>query len=173
MELILLRHAPPRREFHGRYVGHTDIGIDPALFDPAKIAPLLGMPFDRVYSSDLSRCTRTLEMMDISDYTADARLREVRFRAPFEGKSFAEIERLEGYDPSVLDSADAWHRFVCAESAEAFAERLRSFLDTLPPLGAILVCTHAGVIRELLSQLSPSTPPVTPGYLEYTRVRVK
>lgn len=173
MELILLRHAAPSVSLHRRYLGHTDIGIDPALFDAAKIAPLREIPYDRVYSSDLSRCTETLKRMGITDYTPDPRLREVRFREAVEGKSFEEIAQTAGYDSSLLDSAEAWHRFVCAESPEAFSERIASFLDTLPRYGSVLVCTHAGTIREILSQLSPGSESVAQGYLEYTIVRVK
>jgi alpha-ribazole phosphatase/probable phosphoglycerate mutase len=173
VELILLRHAAPPASLHRRYLGHTDIGIDPDLFDAAKISPLLGIPYDRVYSSDLSRCTRTLEKMEITDFVTDPRLREVRFRKEIEGKTFEEIEATEEFDPRFLESMERWHGFVCEEPLAAFRERIRNFLDTLPQNGELLVCAHAGTIREILSQLSPGCEPITPGYLEYTIVRVK
>ena len=173
MELILLRHAPPHREFHRRYIGHTDIVIDPDLFDPAKVAPLLDEQYDAVCSSDLVRCTATLRHMGMEDYITDSRLREVRFKASVEGKSFDEIAQTAEYHPGVLASVRSWHDFVCDEPSAAFSERVASFLGSLPPCGTVLVCTHAGTIREILSQLFPEGENTSLGYLEYTRVRVK
>ncbi|KFN38786.1 MAG: hypothetical protein JU82_10070 [Sulfuricurvum sp. MLSB] len=135
MALILLRHAPPPHEYHRCYLGHTDVGIDATLFDEAKIAPLLSERFDRIYSSDLLRCTQTLEAIGLRGYTADPRLREVRFRTSFEGKTFEQVERMREYDPAVLDSAEAWHDFVCDESSEAFRRRI-GWNDQNPPLPA-------------------------------------
>lgn len=173
MELILLRHGAIPETYQKRYLGHTDIGIDPELFETEKIAPLAGQTYERVYSSDLSRCTQTLERMGIRSYIPDPRLREVRFKSHIEGKSFEEIESMQEFAPCLLESMENWHRFVCEESPEALRMRLRNFLDELPSNGKILLCSHAGTIRSLLSLLRPDVEPVTPGYLEYTIVRVK
>lgn len=170
MALILLRHAPPPREYHRCYLGHTDVGIDAALFDEAKIAPLLSERFDRIYSSDLLRCTQTLEAIGLRGYTADPRLREVRFRASFEGKTFEQVERMREYDPAVLDSAEAWHDYVCDESSEAFRRRIGSFLAELDPNLNVLVCTHGGTIKTLLSLLNQPEPHPVPAYLDYVRI---
>lgn len=173
MELTLLRHAALPLHLQGRYIGHTDIGIDPERFDAGKISPLLNRTFDRVYSSDLVRCTQTLETMGIDAYLPDPRLREVRFKSHIEGKLFEEIEAMEGFDPRSLESAAHWHRYVCEESAEMFRKRIHDFLDELPRNKNILICTHAGTIREILSLLGEGEDHITPGYLEYTIVRVK
>lgn len=167
MSLTLLRHAPPPLAYHGRYIGHTDIPIDLALFTPIT----LPLTYDRVYSSDLSRCTQTLEQLGYEDFQSDERLREVRFKAPFEGKSFDEIERMEIYNPSFLESQERWHDFVCDESIEEFRGRIASFLDDLPREQNILICAHGGTIGEILSQLH-QTPRML-DYLEYTIVTVK
>ena len=167
MSLTLLRHAAPAMEFHGRYIGHTDIPIDPELFTPIT----LPHDYDRVYSSDLTRCTQTLQQLGYRDFEIDARLREVRFKKQFEGKNFAEIEQTAEYDPCFLESQERWHDFVCDESSTAFRGRLASFLDDLPREQNILVCAHAGTIAEMLSLLKVS--PKRLGYLEYTIVTVK
>ena len=170
MALILLRHAPPPREYHRCYLGHNDVAIDAALFDETKIAPLLDERFDRIYSSDLLRCTQTLDAIGLHDYTADPRLREVRFKPPYEGKTFAQIERMEGYDPAALSSEEAWHRFVCDESSEAFRRRIGSFLAELDPELNVLVCTHGGTIKTILSLLDQPELHRAPDYLDYVRV---
>lgn len=173
MELILLRHGAVPETYQKRYIGHSDIPIDPALFDAAKIAPLTHQAYTHVYSSDLSRCTQTLERMGIGSFVADPRLREVAFKPSVEGKDFSQLEAMEGFDPRFLESMECWHEFVCEEPLAAFRERVRNFLDGLPRSGEILICTHAGTIREILALLGTNIASQTPGYLEYTNVRVK
>jgi alpha-ribazole phosphatase/probable phosphoglycerate mutase len=167
MVLTLLRHASPSNAYHGRYIGHTDISIDSELFSPI----ILPYTYDLIYSSDLSRCTQTLEQLGYADVVVDGRLREVRFKTQFEGKNFGEIERMETYDASALESEEDWHAFVCEESSSDFRERISTFLRELPCDKNILVCSHAGTIREILSQLRH--PLQRLDYLEYTIVTVK
>lgn len=167
MALILLRHAPPAAEYHGCYNGHTDIAIDPALFDETKIEPLLHHRFDRVYASDLRRCTQTLRCMGIEPFRTDPRLREVRFKPSIEGKRFEQIERMEGFDPRCLESIESWHAFVCDEPLEAFRERVRSFLEELPRDETILICSHGGTIGMIRSLLDPAPSHTPLGYLDH------
>lgn len=167
MPLTLLRHAPLPIEYHGRYIGQTDIPIDPALFTPIT----LPLTFDAVYSSDLSRCTQTLKHLGYKDFQTDKRLREVRFKDTYEGKSFEEIEQMEVYNSSFLESQESWHKFVCDESLDVFRERIRSFLDDLTSEQNILICAHGGTIAEMLSLLN--APPQKLNYLEYTIVTLK
>lgn len=167
MSLTLLRHAAPPIKFHGRTIGHTDIPIDLELFAPIT----LPQTYDAVYSSDLIRCTQTLKQLGYGDFQTDERLREVRFKEQFEGKSFEEIEGMEAYNPRFLESQERWHDFVCDESIEVFRGRIVSFLNDLPREQNILICSHGGTIAEILSLLK--FPPKRPGYLEYTIVTVK
>lgn len=167
MVLTLLRHGAPHPAHHGRYNGHSDLAIDPALFDPATIAPLREKRFDAVYSSDLIRCTQTLEAMGIEEYATDPRLREVRFKASVEGKTFDEVAAFETFRPSLLENEERWHDFLCAEPRDAFEGRIREFLATLSGAGEILLCTHGGAIRAIVSLLAPSKPFAPPGHLEY------
>jgi alpha-ribazole phosphatase/probable phosphoglycerate mutase len=173
MELTLLRHGALGREHHDRYNGHTDISIDEGLFEAHKAASLFQHPFDQIYSSDLSRCTQTLHLLGFDHFIPDARLREVCFKPQFEGKTFVDIEKMSEYDPHFLDSMESWHHFVCKESLQAFRKRLQNFLTELPLHGTVLICTHAGVIREILAFFHPEEKLETLGYLEYRIVRVK
>src|SRR3989339_412522 len=167
MSLTLLRHAPLSAEYHGRYIGHTDLFIDSELFSPI----ILPHTYDLVYSSDLCRCTQTLETLGYSDFKTDERLREVAFKKHFERKSFEEIEQMESYAPRFLESQEHWHTFICEERIEDFRGRIQSFLEELSPKHNILVCSHAGTIREILSLLK--SEPKRLDYLEYTIVTVK
>ncbi|WP_310439182.1 histidine phosphatase family protein [Sulfuricurvum sp.] len=167
MPLTLLRHAAPAVEYHGRTIGHTDISIDLTLFN----AITLPLPYDAIYSSDLRRCTQTLEHLGYTDIITDPRLREVAFKKQFEGKRFDEIEQMEAYHPSFLESQESWHTFLCEESREHFRRRIETFLGELPLHKNILVCSHGGTIREILSLLK--SEPKSLGYLEYTIVTVK
>lgn len=170
MELTLLRHAAPRTEYHGRYIGHTDIGIDPSLFDAAKAAPVAAVRYERIYCSDLLRCTATLHEMGIKECTIDPRLREVRFKSDIEGATFADIEKRGDFDPKFLDSMEGWHRYICDETRGFFRSRIQSFLDELPSEGDILICTHAGVIAMIHAILRPKLPPPHCGYQDHTRL---
>lgn len=164
MALTLLRHAAPSVEYHGRYIGHTDICIDLQLFDSIT----LPYSYDAIYSSDLLRCTQTLEALGYPDFKTDERLREVAFKKHFEGKSFTQIEQIKEYHSSYLESQEMWHTFICEESHEHFRQRIEMFLEELPLHKNILVCSHGGTIREILSILKRE--PKTMDYLENTIV---
>ena len=170
MALTLMRHAPLHPKYQGRYNGWTDLAIEPTLFNPLRIDTLTQHPFDMVLSSDLQRCTQTLEMMGIKTYRTDPRLREVRFKAHIEGKSFDEISKMPHYDEQYLKDATAWHRYICAESPEAFERRIRSFLAELPTDKEILICSHAGSLQKILSMLGLHKAKI--GYLETIRVEL-
>ncbi|HQS67057.1 MAG TPA: histidine phosphatase family protein [Sulfuricurvum sp.] len=173
MELTLLRHAPPHQEYYGCYNGHTDIPIDIACFEHAKIQPLLHHQFDRIYSSDLQRCTATLEAMGVTAFIADARLREVRFKPSIEGKTFAQIEGQEDFNSRYLDSKESWHKYICDESFEIFQARIQSFLDELPKDKNILICSHGGTISMVLSLLNTTIENNSLKYLDHITVSLR
>ncbi len=166
MQLTFLRHATLPLANQGRYNGWRDIPIDPKLFDWAKVTHLKEEKFDFIYSSDLIRCTKTIELIfdgRLKSYSTEL-LREVKFRAEIEGKNFDEIARLNSFNAEYLEDEKSWHRYICEESQFAFNKRLKAFLVTLPPNKNILVCSHAGAIREMLKILNQST--VTLDYLD-------
>lgn len=167
MELTLLRHAPLPVAYHGRYIGHTDVMIDDTLFEREKIEHLLNQDFDRIYSSDLVRCTATLEIMEMKPFITDSRLREVRFKPSIEGKNFAQIEVMDDFTPNTLDSKENWHRLICEESSLMFQSRIENFLNELPKEGKILICAHGGSIGMILSLLAPAYSDEPLGYLDY------
>ncbi len=169
-KLTLLRHAPLPCKYQGCYNGWSDIPIDPSLVSSAQMDPLRQLHFDRIYSSDLQRCTETLKLIfgkDLSFETTPA-LREVRFRNEIEGLSFAQVEQLKSFDARYLESEARWHAYLCAERQEAFTQRLRNFLEYLRGDEEILICSHAGAIREMMRILGKPIDSID--YLAYVHV---
>lgn len=149
MAIRLLRHGAVEREYQGRYIGWSDIPLDKKQFNK-DIKELQGVKFDRVFSSTLSRCVDTLKLLGFRDFTLDERIKEVKFKDYIESKSFDEISQRDDFDSSYLDSLNSWHNYIASESKEAFRGRIESFLNELNPNEEILICTHGGVIREIL-----------------------
>jgi alpha-ribazole phosphatase len=96
VDLLLVRHGTTRWNREKRYLGHTDIPLDPGGRD--ELAPLAqelaGKAFHGVYCSDLARCRETLTIIspahaDTAMY--DPRLREMDFGA-WEGHTYEQLQ---------------------------------------------------------------------------------
>ena len=168
MALTLLRHAALPKENEHRYNGWTDINIDPTLFDEKEVALLSQQKFDFVYSSDLVRCQQTLELMGITEYITDERLREVRFKKEVEGLNFNEIEKLTSYKTRYIEERDTWHDYICDESQVEFEARVKDFLEALPLNKEILICSHGGTLQKIMAMLGYAKNKIA--YLEYIRI---
>ncbi|MEA1954199.1 MAG: histidine phosphatase family protein [Campylobacterota bacterium] len=166
MALTLLRHAPVAKALQGTYLGWSDVSIDNTLLDAYQLSTLKEKAFDICIASDLKRCGETLEALN-KTFTTDSRLREVKFKSEIEQKSFADIEQLEDYDVSSLDSEASWHTYICEESQEHLHQRLKDFLSTLPTNREILLCSHAGSISAMMALLGQKVE--TLKYLEFRR----
>ncbi len=166
MDITFLRHAALPRSEQKKFHGWSNISIDEELFKYSKVEKLKEEQFDFIISSDLQRCTQTLNKMGLT-YKTDKRLREICFNNEIEGKSFEDVESLESYSSEYLHSESSWHGYVCKESKKEFQIRLRDFLSSLPK-GKILVCSHKGAIVEMLSMFDCSIKNLD--YLEYIGV---
>ena len=160
MALTLLRHAPLAPRHAHRYNGWTDLNIDESLFDTKEIDILKQIDFDFIYSSDLTRCTQTLEKMNINEYFTDARLREVKFKD--------EIEKLPSYKEAYTKNKHVWHDYICEEHPALFEARIQSFLNDLPRDKEILICSHAGTLQKMMVLLGYSKHQIN--YLEWIRI---
>ena len=150
--ITLLRHAPLPLEYQKCFIGHCDIKIDLSLTNIKKLENIKKREYKYVYSSDLIRCTQTLDLLGLK-YEKDERLREVKFKKEFERKSFNEIENFDSYDSKYLSSMKSWHEYICEETLVSFENRIKSFLQKIPKDGDILICSHAGTIRIINSIL--------------------
>lgn len=151
--ITLLRHAPIPKEYQKRYIGHSNIDIDINLIEKSKIKELKKRDYNLVFSSDLCRCTNTLELLNLS-YSVDKRLREVEFKDSFELKNFDEIEVMPIFDKKYLNSFLTWHEFICKENFFNFEQRVNSFIKELPKNKNILICSHGGTIKMINSILT-------------------
>lgn len=150
--ITLLRHAPLALVYQKCFIGHSDLDIDLTLTDISKLETIKNRKYDFVFSSDLKRCTQTLDLIDLK-YKKDSRLREVEFKKEFEGKNFYEIEKLDSYNKKYLLSMKMWHEYICQETFLSFENRIKCFLNTLPKEKNILICSHAGSIKMIHSIL--------------------
>ncbi|WP_433617178.1 histidine phosphatase family protein [Paenibacillus cellulositrophicus] len=96
VDLLLVRHGTTQWNREKRYLGHTDIPLDPG--SRVELAPLAreltGKAFHGVYCSDLARCRETLAIIspahaDTAMY--DPRLREMDFGA-WEGHTYEQLQ---------------------------------------------------------------------------------
>lgn len=152
-KLLLTRHGETDWNLEGRWQGHADrplneLGRRQAL----ELAASLDV-VDVVYSSDLARARETAEIVAGRlglEVVLDARLRERGFGA-WEGLTSAEVASRfpdgharwrAGEGPGADD----------AEPFEAFAERVRSFVDDVlrdHPDETVLVVAHGGTVRVI------------------------
>lgn len=150
--ITLLRHAALPLEYQKRYIGHSDIEIDLSLTDISKLDEIKNRKYDLIFSSDLKRCTQTLDLFNC-DYIIDKRLREIEFKEKFEKLNFSEVEKTKEFKKEYLDSTSVWHEFICKESLEDFEKRVEGFIKELAKDKNILICSHGGAIRMLYSKL--------------------
>ena len=146
MEVILVRHTsvdvPP-----GVCYGQTDVPLKPSFEQEAShtlslLQPYL--PFDRVYTSPLSRCVKLAGYCGYPDAERDERLLEINFG------SWEMVPFDQNTDPRLpLWYDDYLH--VAATGGESFTmqyERVARFLDDLRtrPYGRVALFAHGGVL---------------------------
>lgn len=172
LELVLLRHGLTQWNVERRYLGITDLPLLPeelSRLAALRQQPELGGAFWRVYCSDLRRCRETLALMTPHlkrQAVYDSRLREMDFGS-WEGCTYEQLKGNSLYrrwidDPSKVTPPEG-------ETWKQFQERMRSFLSDLGRAAEdepasksgtllnrrVLLVTHGGIIRNLLSQTVP------------------
>lgn len=154
MEITLIRHtavdvAP------GVFYGQTDVPLKPSFEEEAAavrqvLFPAAGAvpPFEKVFTSPLSRCVRLATYCGFGDATRDARLMEINFGI-WEMKHFSEL-----HGPEV----EAWYAdylHVAAPEGESFAmqyARVAAFFDELRKQAwrRVALFVHGGVVLSAL-----------------------
>ena len=157
LDLCLVRHGSTDWTEQSRFCGWSDIGLSSLgklEVESLKknINPNL---FDTVFSSDLSRCLETANIIG-SNPQVDSRLREVSF-GKFEGLTWKELDDDER--KIFLDTEN--FKFPAGESHSDFYSRIKDFIFSLED-GSHLLITHGGVIRFILGLFATDLP-VPPG----------
>lgn len=152
MKITLVRHSEVIKEYQGKYNGHIDISLSQKGKEDAKelAKKLQNISFDKIYCSDLLRAKETLEAFHHTltpIYTKE--LREKSW-GRHEGKSFKEIQD-EGIE---YENFEQWTASLDGESFSNYKQRIQEyFYETIfkEDMQNILVVTHSGVIKTLLS----------------------
>lgn len=146
MEVILIRHTSVDVP-SGTCYGQTDVPLRSTFPEEARAVReglANHLPFDAVYTSPLSRCTRLAAYCGYPDARRDARLLEMNFGA-WEMQRYDEIR-----DPHLAEwYADYLHQPATdGESFEEQLKRVSSFLDELRKKNyrRVAVFTHGGVV---------------------------
>lgn len=158
-EIILVRHGQIDHNIQGRYCGWTNPslnqkGINQAMKIKDKLAD---EKIDAIYTSDLSRCMETAEIINKGhniNISTDVRLREINFGC-FEDLSYEEIS------DKYPDHRDEWIKdgmnyiMPSGESVYQLIDRSKKAVEEIVARDhdRILIVTHSGVIRGLLSSL--------------------
>ena len=155
MKLTLVRHSEVIQKYQHCYNGHIDIALSIKGKEDAKeIAnKLKNFTFDKIYCSDLKRAKQTLEIfkLDIEPiYTQELREKSWGIH---EGKSFEEIEKSGIKYKNFLQ----WITALDGEDIQSYIKRIENYFKEVifrQDCEHILVVTHSGVIKTLLSILN-------------------
>jgi alpha-ribazole phosphatase/probable phosphoglycerate mutase len=158
MRITLVRHAEVQEDFLGKYNGQNEIGLSKRGYEQSLTLAekYLNAAFDAVFCSDLLRTRETLKAFKLECkpiFTAE--LREKSW-GRHEGKNFEQINA-EGIE---YKNFDHWIDALDGERVEDFRQRVQNyFFETIFKQKAqnILVVTHSGVIKMLLSLLQNIT----------------
>jgi len=152
LRVYLVRHGEIPVEFEGRYNGWIDVPLDTDRFLPDGVFDSVSrVEFDGIYSSDLSRCVQTARAVGFSPIL-DERLREKSFGRG-EGMSYDEICDKFGI---LYDDFESFIERIGGETITEFKYRIDDFLSQAKAMHgkkSILVFTHSGVIRYILSKV--------------------
>ncbi|MGW4564566.1 histidine phosphatase family protein [Streptomyces sp. NPDC004561] len=152
-ELILIRHGQTEWSLSGRHAGRTDVRLTDAGEASAKAlaSRLAGRPLAGVFSSPLSRATRTAELAGLTGARPVPDLVEWDYGG-YEGMTAAQIrEGRPGWDlwRDGVVPGDADHP---GERLEQVAARTDAVLDRIRPLlndGDVAVVAHGHLARVL------------------------
>lgn len=152
MKITLVRHGEVKEKFKGRYNGHNDIGLSAEGKRQAKTLgiKLQSMNFDKVYCSDLRRAKETLKELNLNATTIFSDQIREKSWGIHEGKSFEEIEAMG----LKYNNFEQWINELDGEDVQEYTQKIKDyFYDVIAKDNSqnILVVTHAGVIKTLLS----------------------
>lgn len=175
VDLYLVRHGITLWNVQKKYLGHTDIGLmesKKSQLDELS-AELSKKAFDCLFSSDLTRCQETAAYINPGvSIHLEPRLREMNF-GEWEGKTYNELK----HDIRYTKWLDNWEELAPpkGETGRQFKARINHFLTVLEKenlekelpekneitcakgggVPQVLIVTHGGVIRHILSRFIP------------------
>ena len=155
--IFLLRHGQIKGCEEKRYIGKTDVDLDSTGFLQAEYweNQFSLLKIDAIYSSTLVRCINTAKVISQNnEIITESTLNEINM-GTWDGKTFAQIKteypkefekRGEKIDTFRPPRGESFYDLSCR--ALPFFKNLNNKLEE-----NILVVTHAGVIRTILSNI--------------------
>jgi len=152
MTITLVRHAQVAKEYQGKYNGLIDISLSQeGLVEAKKLGKTLRKrAFDKVYCSHLKRARETLAAFTLNLPTIYSKEICEKSWGIHEGKSFTELEAMG----LRYENFEQWVEALDGERYKAYKERIKNYFYSVikqDDAENILVITHAGVIKTLLS----------------------
>lgn len=159
-EIFFVRHGETDYNKRKLFFGHSDPELNETgkeqLRRTKKLIDKQMEEIDIVFSSDLKRCTQSLEILELDrniEKIMEMDFRELNFGI-FEGKTFEEI-KLE-FPEKVAEMQKNWKTFKAenGESLEELEVRVARKLDEVIEKHRgkkILIVSHAGVIQTAIS----------------------
>jgi len=148
MKLYFIRHGQSETNLSRCWTGWLDSKLTEKGRNDARIAGrfLDGVPFDKVFSSDLSRAKTTAELaLPGYDIETTPLLREISAGS------------IEGTPVESIDRSLVTDGFACfgGETREELSERVRAFLERVEKLECETVAafTHGGFIMAVLDEV--------------------
>ncbi|MGJ9385648.1 histidine phosphatase family protein [Salipaludibacillus sp. CF4.18] len=167
LDIFLVRHGITKWNQDKRYLGHSDESVLPGVFEEMSELKqeLNKYSFDTIFTSDLKRCRETSDYLvgnKLNECIVDQRLRELHF-GEWEGKTYEELKTNHVYRNWI----DDWESYnpPTGETAIQFKSRINEFLGEVYEKAQsktcnhnqVLVITHGGVIKYILSSLKESS----------------
>lgn len=155
MKVYTIRHGQTTANVEQRYSGQSDVKLtELGRSQAAAIAPILAdIPFDKVYSSDLSRAMDT-QKLALPGYEAETTplLREVDV-GYLAGHTFAEMRHLTGGENPTRVTSD--YTPYGGENVDMINARVRKVMDMLQekPYENVAVFAHNGVLNSFLQNV--------------------
>lgn len=153
MKLFLIRHGQTQANVDKVYAGQQDVPLTEEGRRQAKaIAPIIGdIPFDRVYSSDLSRAIDTQKIaLPKAEGIRTPLLREIAVGSAA-GYPFGQLPGKEpGWIPSKYATA---YREFGGEDQNMLCDRIRKFLKELEedPCDNVAAFVHNGIMGGMMT----------------------
>ncbi len=153
MQLLFIRHGITDWNQQARIQGWTDIALNAA--GRAQLAARILPPHwrdARCFTSTLTRCIETAQLLGVRDFSSVAELREMHW-GRWEGQTLAELRQRDPQGLADNEARGLDFRPEEGESPRDVRERLNLWLAGLAhDPGRVLIITHKGVIRAALSQ---------------------
>ena len=164
-KLILVRHVITNDNEHAKLSGHIDSKVsEQGKIQIEKLTDYLkNEKIDKIYTTTSSRTKETVknlaEINNIEIQESEA-LKEINF-GDFEGKDFKEIQKNYPDEFNKMVSQGYEYKYPNGESLiecyERVSKEIKLILECNEKDSTILVCSHAGTIRNILTCLISDT----------------